>query len=454
MLPSLDTPSLDSEPRLLLDDVVGTCEPRALVVAVSGGGDSVYLLRQARAWATARNRPVQALHFNHRLRGAESDGDEAFVRALCMRLAVPLTVARPALADDGPGNRQALARRQRRRALEEAAGDRGWILLGHQAWDRSETVAGALIKGKVPWGLAALRPVVDGRWLRPLLELGADEIRSRLASAGQDWREDSTNRRPGYERNALRLRLLAPLRDFHGARLDILLGDLAKTCIDGLETRDRLRDDLLENLDLRPEYCGHSLERAALFPYHDEIALAAIESLGRRLGAWRRSPGRSALAVLVDWLRHGRGGAQRPVGGGWRVALDRRRAWFHREDPPPPPVRSLGPGDEFSACGRVWGRSPRPAPTGAWTTGLLPEETSQPLALRPWRPGDRIEVAEGVRRSVADLLGEAGLNPLDKRRQTVLEAGGRLLALPGLRRAWCPRGEQRKRSTSIIWMVP
>lgn len=419
------------------------------MIAASGGADSTYLLLQACAWARRRGRCVSVVHLNHRSRSG-SDGDEAFVAALCARLGVPLRTARAPLPP-GSGNRQAAARESRRRALEDAAGPLGWILLGHQAWDLSESVTHALLKGKSLRALGNLRPVRDGRWLRPLLDLGGDEIRRRLERLGQAWREDASNAGVDFERNALRHRLLAPLRLEHGAELDRRLAALAADGADCADAEDRLRNDLLENLDLRQEYTGLSLERAGLFRYHVRIVEAALEALGRRLGAWTRSPGRIALAELGAWLLSGQAGGERPVAGGWRVALDRRRAWFWREAPDAP-SGWLEPGGELSGAGLRFGRGPLP-PEGAWVFGLLPDERARALRVRPWRPGDRLRLDAERSRSVADLLGEAGTNPLDKKRQTVLEDEGRLLALPGLRRAWCPRGEQRKCSTSIIWMV-
>jgi len=139
----------------------------------------------------------------------------------------------------------------------------------------------------------------------------------------------------------------------------------------------------------------------------------------------------------------------------WRAALDRRRAWLWRGDAPAGPDGWLGPGGELAAAGLRFGRSPLEAPAGARRFGLTASEAGQPLRLRPWREGDRLRIGPAASRSVADLLGEAGLNPLLKRRQPVLEAaGGGLLWLPGLRRAWTPDGEQRSRSTHIIWMTP
>jgi tRNA(Ile)-lysidine synthetase-like protein len=441
---------LDPEPAARLEATLGSMPQRSVVVALSGGADSIYLLHQATAWCRARGHPLQALHLNHGLRGEASEGDEAHCSATCARLGVPLRVLRMS-GHLEPGNLQAQARNRLRQALRQSAGEGGWILLGHQAWDQSESVAAALLKGRLPWGLAGLSPQ-RGRWLRPLLDLGADEIRARCRSRGWTWREDASNASDAYERNCIRHKLLAPLRAQHGPGLDHLLAAIATGITGLLEQQRQLRDDLLENLDLSTEYCGLSLERARLFRYHDEVALAALEELGRRWGAWHRAPRRAALEGLLGWLRDGRPGRSRPVGGGWWVALDRRRAWFWTAAPPAP-EGWLGPGDSLAGAGLRFGRSPQPAPPGAATFGLLPGETRRHLRLRPWHSGDRLRIAEQAHRSVADLLGEAGWNPLAKQRQPVLELDGELLWLPGCRRAWCPQGEQRKQSNHIIWMV-
>ena len=164
-----------------------------VTVALSGGADSVALLLLFLQAREAFGLTVSAAHMNHGLRGAEADRDEAFVRELCRRLAVSLTVERadiPAVCrETGEGTEEA-ARRLRYAFLEAAAP--GKIATAHTRSDNAETALFNLIRGSGGEGLRGIPPV-RGRIIRPLLEVGGDEIREYLLTLGQPFVEDSTN---------------------------------------------------------------------------------------------------------------------------------------------------------------------------------------------------------------------------------------------------------------------
>ena len=173
-----------------------------LLVGLSGGADSVALL----LLLLDSGAEVAAVHVNHGLRGAESDGDEAFVRALCSRLNVPLLVYR-ADPPENPG--EGWAREVRygffRTALQEMQADA--LVLAHHRDDQAETLLLHLLRGAGLTGLTGMAAdiTVDGmRILRPLLAYSREELRAYLKERGQPWREDGSNADSRYLRNALR----------------------------------------------------------------------------------------------------------------------------------------------------------------------------------------------------------------------------------------------------------
>jgi len=183
--------------------------PEQLLVGVSGGADSVALLRLLME-AGVR---VTAVHVNHGLRGDASDEDEAFVRKLCGRLAVPLMCFR---ADPPADPGEDWARRARYGFFREAAERSGIkvIALAHHRDDQAETLLMHLLRGSGLTGLtgiAADRETEGLRILRPLLGYSRQELRNWLRFIGQDWREDATNADPRYLRNALRRDVLPQL---------------------------------------------------------------------------------------------------------------------------------------------------------------------------------------------------------------------------------------------------
>jgi tRNA(Ile)-lysidine synthase len=172
-------------------------------IAFSGGADSLALLLLVWAHWPERRRTLRALHFNHRLRGAEARGDAAFCRRVCAALKIKLFAG----AWDGahPAASEAEARAARMAFFEKHA---RVIWLGHQQEDIAETMFMRLARGSGAGGLAAPRPVQilpRGRLhLRPLLTLKKSEIVAGLRQAGAEWREDSSNAGERFFRNRIR----------------------------------------------------------------------------------------------------------------------------------------------------------------------------------------------------------------------------------------------------------
>jgi tRNA(Ile)-lysidine synthase len=185
-------------------------------VAFSGGADSLALLLLIWSHWPERRATLTALHFNHRLRGGASEGDERFCRDLCVSLGVGFRCeswrAAPAAPSEGE------AREARHAFFARAMAGLGAHVLwtGHQKDDIAETQLMRLARGSSSAGLAAPRPVqtlADGRvFLRPLLTLAKADIVAALRTASLAWREDETNASGDFFRNRLRREVLPAWR--------------------------------------------------------------------------------------------------------------------------------------------------------------------------------------------------------------------------------------------------
>jgi tRNA(Ile)-lysidine synthase len=204
-----------------------------VLVAVSGGADSVALVRAlTQIRASGEGRLVLA-YFNHRLRGAESDADEAFVGQLANRLGLRLIVGQAAgnLAAGGSGEGiEGAARQARYDFLTSAANECGarYVATAHTADDQVETVLLNLLRGTGLAGLAGiprLRKLTDAATIvRPLLDVTRCEVLDYLQMLHQPYRDDSTNRLEDYTRNRIRLQLLPLLeRDYNPRVREALL---------------------------------------------------------------------------------------------------------------------------------------------------------------------------------------------------------------------------------------
>jgi tRNA(Ile)-lysidine synthase len=191
------------------------------LAAVSGGADSVALLR---GLLDAGVPHVAAAHFNHQLRGAESDADEAFVRDLAAQLGVPFhrgAADVAALAASQRENLEGTARHLRYKWLAELAKETGaaWVATGHTADDQAETVLHRLIRGTgIPGlrGIAARRELTAGvQLLRPMLNVTRADVLDYLRELDQPFRDDATNADTAFTRNRIRHELLPLLKTFN-----------------------------------------------------------------------------------------------------------------------------------------------------------------------------------------------------------------------------------------------
>lgn len=178
-----------------------------IAVAVSGGVDSTALLL-ALAGLRDDGFEVVAAHVNHHLRGADSDGDEAFLRDLCTRLAVPLRVADGTL-DPGRVRERGIeaAAREVRYARLTAIRDEeraAYVATAHQKNDQAETVLMRLLTGSGLAGLRGIHPLRGDGFIRPLLDVTRAELEAYLREQNVVARFDRSNDDPRFLRNRVR----------------------------------------------------------------------------------------------------------------------------------------------------------------------------------------------------------------------------------------------------------
>src|SRR5438067_9362105 len=204
-----------------------------VLVAVSGGADSVALARGLQSLGGSGEGRLVLAHFNHRLRGAESDADEAFVRQLAEQFGLQVIVG--SAASDLTAGRsgqgiEGAARQARYDFLAAAVAQTGarYLATAHTADDQAETVLFNILRGTGLAGLAGiprLRGLSEATTIvRPLLDVKRADVLGYLQSLGQSYRDDSSNRLEDYTRNRIRLQLLPLLaRDYNPRVRDALL---------------------------------------------------------------------------------------------------------------------------------------------------------------------------------------------------------------------------------------
>ena len=303
---------------------------RRVLVAVSGGLDSVSLAHAL--WEASRRYALELAigHVDHGLRGAESEADEAFVRELAAGLGLSFASRRadPRAARAGRSSRdrptlQEAAREERYRLLRVLALEAGAsrIATAHTADDQAETVLLRLLRGSGPDGLAGIPETsTDGRIVRPLLRVSRAEVASYAAERGLRWREDASNASDAYARNRLRHHWLPGLAREFNPRLLRAIGGLAEAQrrdsewiaaeVEREVARRFERDGAVLRID--PKDWGEMPEALAR-----RLARRALESCGAR-----RHASRVHLERMVAFLRSGRPGRWIELPGSLRLARD------------------------------------------------------------------------------------------------------------------------------------
>lgn len=189
-----------------------------VLCAVSGGADSVALLHFL---SRMEGVEVAAAHYNHCLRGEESDGDESFVASLCEGLGIECVVGRgdvSAYAAESGKSTEDAARTLRYEFLRKAAAELGCsrIATAHNADDNAETVLLNMTRGSGLKGLCGIPPV-RGEIVRPFLQTTREEIEQYLAENGLEHIEDSSNAADDYSRNRIRHHVTPVLRELNPA---------------------------------------------------------------------------------------------------------------------------------------------------------------------------------------------------------------------------------------------
>lgn len=190
-----------------------------VLVALSGGADSVALLHVLRALSFE----CRAVHCNFHLRGMESDRDEAFVRALCKKLDVPLDILHFHTTDYAARQKISIemaARELRYDAFEHlrAQYELDAVAVAHHLEDSVETILMNLLRGTGIDGLTGIAPQ-NGFIVRPLLEVTRPDIEEYLKQLDQPWVDDSTNASDDYARNRIRHHLLPLMQELNPAAL-------------------------------------------------------------------------------------------------------------------------------------------------------------------------------------------------------------------------------------------
>lgn len=274
----------------------------AVLVAVSGGADSVCLLDMLQVVKRRFRLRLATFHLNHGLRES-AQRDERFVGEICRQFGVELVVESVDVRSYARSQRLGIedaGRRLRYARLEETAERLGCnrIALGHTADDNLETMLLNLVRGTGPAGLAGI-PVCRGRFIRPLLDVERPAIEAHLRSRGLGWVNDESNQDAVYRRNRLRQAVVPILRELNPQAV-ANARRTARLLWDENRALDELAVAALPGL-VRDDRAGLEIDTARLSSYNRALQRRIVKRLIPELDA-------SAVDRLLEFVALGRSG--------------------------------------------------------------------------------------------------------------------------------------------------
>ena len=405
------------------------------------------LLHMLDAWCREKGGRLTAAHFNHRLRGAAADRDEAFVRETCQAWDIPLAAGREDVQthakQEGLSVEEA-ARNLRydflRRAAEEAGCER--IYTAHHAGDNAETVLLNLVRGTGLTGLTGMDWEQAGI-CRPLLDVAREELENYAARWGVPHVEDATNEDPGAAaRNFLRLRVMPLLKELN-PRAEEHIGQTARH----LREADRFleADAAARTAHAEVREGRVTLSIDALLGAPEAVRPRMLLRLFDLLGVGRKDVGAAHLNAIVDLTRRTAWGKEGRLSLPHGVTARYCRRWLILETRP----QILTEAQLLRDQPLVWGdytltlRNRREAGDGIALCWQGRPGESPVVTVAPCPPGERLTLPEAKgARSVKRLCLDRRISLEERDRLPAVYVNGKLAAVwrLGVDTAFAPKG--------------
>ena len=477
--------ALDSARRL------GLGESDTVVVGVSGGPDSTTLLDALASVSRRAGSSFQlhGAHLIHDFRGQEKYDDADFVKELCEKLGVDMTLDEVDVAayqaERGVSSFEQAARDLRYRFLARVAGDvgAGYVAVAHTADDLAETVLLHIARGSGLHGLRGM-PEVSAwpypesgaglRLWRPLLGLRREDTIGYCRERGIEFRDDSTNYLEDFARNRVRMNLMPALAEQLNPRIVDAMGRLSRTASTQLDYLEEQADRHWKSVAAEPSESGGPLriERCALTALHPALQTLILRRAwvsltgdskriteghlqrmaqivaGKRSGSVVALPGGHTARANGRWLELLRAGADSEcpypdLRGEFRVTLPwgpvavgvtKRDGWEVTTQAVTLPVdASMDTGDPMSVY-------------------LSPAALADGATVRTWQPGDRIQpLGMTGRRKVQDVFGDAQIPRARRGRVPLLTTPHGIAWVVGVRiAAWAAvRGNRQEERRAV-----
>lgn len=410
-----------------------------VLVALSGGSDSVFLLHLLCKYKNKFKLEIGALHINHRLRGKAASVDENFCKKLCSFLGVKFFSLKKNVRDYSQNNKISLeeaGRIIRYATLEAIAKKNNYnkIATAHHGDDNAETVLLNLIKGAGPKGLSGI-PYKRGKIIRPLLVLSKGEIQLWLDNKNIETRTDETNLNSSYERNYLRNEIIPRLKEKFNPSLEETIFKTSEIFRQQSELIAVLSNNVSENAFYASNADLH-LSLKKISDVHSAIISASLkQEIEENFNAEIKFNDIKKITALINNQR------------GRKIELPTGIICFREKDElifkKPNPCVEVKPlivylGDVVEACGEKF--SIKKVENGKISFEIGTEYidgekiAGNKFVLRRWKPGDKF-IPLGMKgfKKISDFLTDQRVSSNKKKEQLVLINKEQIVWVVGLR---------------------
>ncbi len=410
-----------------------------ILIALSGGADSVFALLFFLKFAKKFKISISALHINHQLRGEEAEKDEKFCVELCEKYSILLYKFRfdvSKIASREKTSLEETGRNIRYSIFNDLIKSKGYnkVVTAHHSDDNVETVLFNLFRGSGLKGLTGI-PVIRGKIIRPLLSITKKDIIEYLKSINQEYREDSSNQDEIYKRNFIRNNLIPSIKNNLNPNVSEVINNISKIGNDLNKLQNQFIDYLIDDfVIIEKKYIDIKLEK---FSKINEEILASllIKVINKYFGIEIESINIKSILKLLKMQP----GKSVELKKGLICLRERESFRFYLNQIEEPNEITLEIGDTVKLSGKTISlkkvkKIPQKFNSDRKTEYICGDNLDNCFILKVWKKGDKFfPLGMNSSKNVSDFLTDEKISGFEKKQQLVLKNRNNIVWVVGLR---------------------
>lgn len=410
-----------------------------ILIALSGGADSVFALLFFIKFAKKFKIKISALHINHNLRGEDSDNDEKFCEELCSKHSIPLYKFRIDISKIAAHKKTSIeetGRNVRYKIFDDLIKSKSYnkIVTAHHSDDNVETILFNLFRGSGLKGLSGI-PVIRGEIIRPLLSITKNEILEYLTSINQKYREDASNRDEVYKRNFIRNNLIPSIKKNLNPNVSEVINNISKIGINLSKLQNQFIDYLIDDfVIIKKDYVDVILDKTSRIN-EDIFGLLLIQVINKNFGIEIESANIAALLKLKNMQP----GKSVELKKGLICLRERESFRFYLNQIEEPNEIILKIDEEVKLFDKTIiikkiKKIPKNFNSDGKTEYICGDNLDNCFILKVWKKGDKFfPLGMNRPKNVSDFLTDEKISGFEKKQQLVLKNRNNIVWVVGLR---------------------